>query len=422
MKVLFYAILCYVMTSGGLRIAVLADIHLDERYVETGSQEVFCRENQNRPRAKYSLPGCDSSERLVDAALNSLQREGPYDAVVILGDIGPHSSESLEMTQRAIAAIADKFKRFTEKIPYEQRTVVLPVIGNNDVAPTYSVPTEDEDAQLVFIAEQFKGLMGDEKHKQFRRRGYYSFSFSEHKVTTLVINANYYSVRHDGLGKDPADQLNWLENQLDTAKAKGERVIFISHIPLGVNAYDESEALHPHYTNHIRGILRRYASVILFCLYGHYHNAYPLVLSAGEEPLIPMFICPSIAPSNYNNPGYYIFHISRLHEIDYDHYALSIEAANIQEGIDSNNTGLASFDCLYRFSQRYRPWLGKEALPTARNIGRLYERMLNEDLIWYQVRAATTSMMSERRSDFLQLAVDKEFMNAYNLNSSKQKG
>lgn len=137
-----------------------------------------------------------------------------------------------------------------------------------------------------------------------------------------------------------------------------------------------------------------------------------------EEPLVPMFICPSIAPSNYNNPGYYVFHISPLHEVDYDHYALNIEAANMQHREMHNSTELASFDCLYRFSQRYRPWLGLRALPTAQNIAHLYEHMLNDDFVWYQVRAATTSMLSERRLDFLQMAVDKAFMDAYNLSNS----
>lgn len=418
MKALFYIGLCCAMASGGLSITVLADIHLDERYIETGSQEVFCRENQDRPEAKYSLPGCDSSESLVDAALASLQKEGPYNVVVVLGDIGPHSSESPEMTQRAIKAIADKLRRLFINKPPEQEMIILPVIGNNDVFPTYAVPTEDGDPQLLFVADQFKDLMTTEGYRQFQRRGYYSVPLSKHRVTFLVINANYYSVRHRELGEDPADQFKWVENQMIEAKAKGYRVILISHIPFGVNVYDESEALHSQYTDRIRSILRRYASTVLACLYGHYHSAYPLVLSAGEEPLVPMFICPSIAPSNYNNPGYYVFHISPLHEVDYDHYALNIEAVNMQHRGMHNSTGLASFDCLYRFSQRYRPWLGLRALPTAQNIARLYEHMLNDDFVWYQVRAATTSMLSERRLDFLQMAVDKAFMDAYNLSNS----
>lgn len=419
MKVLFFYIgLACAMASSNLRITVLADIHLDERYIETGSQEAFCRESQNRPKAKYSLPGCDSSESLVDAALASLQNEGPYNVVVILGDIGPHSSESLEMTQRAIKAIADKLKGLFINRALEQQIVILPVIGNNDVFPTYTVPIKDSDPQLLFVADQFKDLMTIEGYKQFQRRGYYSVPLSEYRVTFLVINANYYSVRHKELEEDPADQFKWLENQMIEAKAKGYRVILISHIPFGVNVYDESEALHSQYTDRIRSILRRYASIVLVCLYGHYHSAYPLVLSAGEEPLIPMFICPSIAPSNYNNPGYYVFHVSPFHEIDYDHYALNIEAANIQYRITPNSTGLASFDHLYRFSQRYRPWLGLRALPTAQNIARLYAHMLNDDFVWYQVRTATTSMLSERRLDFLQIAVDKTFIDAHDLNTS----
>lgn len=419
MKDVLYIALCCVLAFSDLRVAVLADIHIDERYVETSSHEVFCRENQNRPAAKYSLPGCDSSESLVDAALANLQKEGPHDVIVVLGDIGPHSSESLEMTQRSIAIIAEKLKHSIADSSNEQRAIVLPVIGNNDVFPTYSVPMEDGDPQLMFMADQFKDLMTTGGHKQFQRKGYYSISLSEHRISFLVINANYYSARHSGLGDDPADQFKWLEDQLDTAKTRGRRVVLISHIPLGVNVYDESEALRSHYSNRIRSILRRYASTILFCLYGHYHSAYPLVLSAGEEPLVPMFICPSIAPSNYNNPGYYVFHISSLHEFDYDHYALSIEAANMQGRADPDTTKLAPFEWLYRFTQRYRPWLGKKALPTAQGIARLYECMLDDDFIWHHIRAASTSMLSERRSDFLQMAVDKNFMNAYNLSSSK---
>lgn len=419
MKIALCVALYCVLASNDLRIAVLADIHIDERYVETGSHEVFCRETQNRPAAKYSLPGCDSSESLIDAALETLQDEGSYDVIVVLGDIGPHSSESLEMTQRSIAVIADKLRNFTISSSNEQQTIVLPIIGNNDVFPTYSVPTEDGDSQLVFIAEQFKDLMTIGGYKQFQRRGYYSVSLPENRIIFLIINANYYSVHHSGLEDDPADQFKWLEDQLNMAKTKGRRVIFISHIPLGVNIYDESEALHPHYTNRIRSIFRKYASTILFCLYGHYHSAYPLVLSVGEEPLIPMFICPSIAPSNYNNPGFYVFHTSSLYEVDYDHYALSIESANIRARIDHDSTKLVPFHRLYKFSQRYRPWLGKMALPTAQNIARLYECMLDDDFIWHHVRAATTSMLSERQSDFLQMAVDKDFIDAYNLGSSR---
>ena len=55
-------------------------------------------------------------------------------------------------------------------------------------------------------------------------------------MVLLVLNSLYWSVAVDHsaeISQKAVQQLTWLENQLELAKRRGQKVILASHIPAG---------------------------------------------------------------------------------------------------------------------------------------------------------------------------------------------
>jgi len=148
-------------------------------------------------------------------------------------------------------------------------------------------------------------------------------------------------------------QVAWLTTQLKSAKASGEHVWVMAHIPPGFNAYStankgdictdgdkpseflSSEALGDAFTN--------YTSTITLILLGHTHMD-EMRLYSSNSGAIPARLTPSITPVDGNNPSFTIGVVDpkKAELLDYTVYAAS------------NQTGIGTtWSEEYDFSKTY---------------------------------------------------------------------
>ena len=149
--------------------------------------------------------------------------------------------------------------------------------------------------------------------------------FEARKYTTCKGNTS------DREGKQ---QVEWLTKQLKAAKAKGEHVWVMAHIPPGIDAYStatkgnlcsdgdkpsvflNSEALGDAFTD--------YTSTISLVLLGHTHMD-EMRLYSSAAGAVPARLTPSITPVNGNNPSFTIgvADPKKAELLDYTVYAAS---------------------------------------------------------------------------------------------------
>ncbi|TNJ27619.1 Acid sphingomyelinase [Giardia muris] len=375
-----------------LRVAVLADLHLDPAFVGTGTGTSLCRRPSTEQPAPLSRAGCDSSRRLVELTLDALEDVGPIDAIFYLGDLGPHQVGSVKALQQAFDEARELLER--SEVP------IFPVLGNNDVHPNYHVKERDDPLVRAY-ADVFRSRMGDAAYHSFCQYGYYAVDLGEFRV--VALNTVHYSPRAPSRPEDSDQQLEWLNETLRTAEIEGRKVIILTHTPFGINAHDGTITTRDTPTLRFRALVRRYRRTLSLILHGHYHAAYPASIAIGTRVLVPVLVCPSIAPSNDNDPGFYILELDSPDAPDYLHYALDLAEANAALRAGE----LPQYALIYRFSQRYAPWLGRECPLTSTCIERLYQLTPARPSLWSQLAAAATGLRCDRRRPFLCSAVSE---------------
>jgi len=102
----------------------------------------------------------------------------------------------------------------------------------------------------------------------FRRGAYYATHLLP-GLKLISLNMNYCNNQNWWLllnTTDPADELTWLINELQTSELLGEKVYIIGHIPPGSN-----DCLQIWSQNFYR-IVNRFESTIVSQFYGHTHQ------------------------------------------------------------------------------------------------------------------------------------------------------
>lgn len=128
------------------------------------------------------------------------------------------------------------------------------------------------------------------------------------------------------------EQLIWLRNHLEMARAKDQKVWLIYHIPPGTDVYKtvRSNSLAQNWSDSANMVflelIREYKDVVTAQFGGHTHKD-SFALIQGEDPAKPVsFIhtTPSISMSNRNYPGYHHIKVSTDFEVQgYDAYYLN---------------------------------------------------------------------------------------------------
>lgn len=276
----------------------------------------------------------DSNFPLFRSALAAMKRQNASPAfMIITGDFLCHNFQS-NFAQYA-PAYPDSLKSFTSKTirfmamlfnQYFPKTIVLPVLGNNDsFCGDYMV--EPDGQFLAMFAKAWVPLQRNHNLKAdkafvtaFSKGGYYTYSLRDGSGAKLVmLNTVFFSYRYTNCGtptENPAAiELNWLSGVLKQSKLQKSKLWLAAHIPPGIDVNSTLNGKGT-CTQNIRTMLNdscnqvylqlltRYAPVIKAGFAGHTHmDDFRLLYNKGI-PISFMHITPAVSPLFGNNPGF----------------------------------------------------------------------------------------------------------------------
>lgn len=171
---------------------------------------------------------------------------------------------------------------------------------------------------------------------QFAKAGYYSVDLSS-KLRLLVLNTVLFSTKAKGKGVSEAAsvEIDWLQQQLVSAKRDGKKVLIAMHIPPGIDIYASLkfrlfrmiELWNLPYIEQYEKLLGMYAPQIVAIFAGHLHYNLLQALSLGDGKSVPMVGAPSISPFYGNNPSFNVYVFSsdtyQLEKVDDFNYPIS---------------------------------------------------------------------------------------------------
>jgi len=150
----------------------------------------------------------------------------------------------------------------------------------------------------------------------------------------LSLNMNYCNNKNWWLllnSTDPAQELQWLVYELQSAELKGEKVHILGHIPPG-----HSDCLKVWSHNYYR-IVNRYEATIAGQFFGHTHfDEYEVFydeIYRGRATSIA-YIGPSVTPYYGLNPGYRVYHVDGNYAgttrtvLDHETWIMDLQEAN----------------------------------------------------------------------------------------------
>ena len=266
---------------------------------------------------------------LADAA----RREANPDFVLFTGDIIAHEFQS----RFGVSSPTPEYEAFVLKsVRYVLGLIrdtfpgkpVYFTLGNNDsYCGDYKVAPEG-----AFLADT-AALIADELLKDppaaadYRRGGYYSVAVPGLErsrmvaVNTILFSRNYEDPCGPKLSYDPAEaQLRWLDTTLAAAKARGERVWLLLHVPPGVDVYSTLKGVEGGKVNEVTPmwqperlasfleLVARYPRTIRAAYAGHTHmDNFRLVEDAKGRAEAYVHIGPAVSPQFGNNPAYGVY-------------------------------------------------------------------------------------------------------------------
>ena len=322
---------------------------------------------QHTCRAK----GIDTPMPLLTSSLSAEQKEMPHPLfVTVSGDLMAHQFDckfktlALKATEADYSAFAAKTVAFValELKHTFPGTPIYFALGNNDSGcKDYA-----EDTNSAFLQGDAQSFATDAENpvisQQFSQLGDYNIALPapfEHK-RLIVLQDIFESKKFTTCDGTPdktaaAKQIDWLRAQLAAAKAKGEHVWVMAHIPPGIDAYSTftkgpsvcttSEPALFLNNSALGDTLAEYAGTISLGLFGHTHMDEMKLLHNATGQSVPIKLVPSITPVNGNNPAFTVAkvdpHTATL--IDYTVYSAS------------NQTGInTTWSKEYTYSSTYK--------------------------------------------------------------------
>jgi sphingomyelin phosphodiesterase acid-like 3 len=248
---------------------------------------------------------------------------------------------------------------------------VYVALGNNDSGCGDYQLDEASDFLLEtgkIVAEGLPPLQRQHALKQSWAGGYYSVAMAEPMRGTrlIVVNDLFFSGKYSSCAGKPdlaaaSAQLSWLAQQLGDARAAGQKVWVMGHIPPGIDPYSTVAKFRDVCggkapvtflaSDKMADLLVEYADVVLLGIFAHTHmDEMRLLKPEGSEPpagaghQVAIKMVSSISPVDGNIPSFTVARVNPSSSVlmDYD----VVEASN-QTGIDTHWT------TEYNFGQTY---------------------------------------------------------------------
>lgn len=279
-----------------------------------------------------SIPGADTNYPLFKLALASIRQNlGSSQVVVYSGDLLGHniatnyqtnsgSSDTTamqEFTKKTASFVMQQIRKSAGDIP------VVFAVGNCDSYTGYG----PDSVFLDSTAEIYYSLMlnGTANHQEFldtfKTAGYYSVELFEKRLMVIALNTILCSTMVPGDNSGLVDpQLLWFEAKLASAKAAGQKVWLVMHVPVGAFVSQTAGTINAdgqistaammwgtEYQNTLLTTLSKYPGLLSMCIAGHTHMDEYRIMS----PDYVLEIAPGISPVFGNDPAYKVFTIDR---------------------------------------------------------------------------------------------------------------
>jgi sphingomyelin phosphodiesterase acid-like 3 len=306
--------------------------------------------------------GEDTPYPLLRASLDAMRsREAAPGFVTVTGDLIAHQFTCRYQTlfpgsnQQSYETFVEKTIQFVvEQLRGEfPGTPVYISLGNNDSdCGDYRLDAGGSflSKTAALVAEGLPAGLRQDVVREFPAGGYYSVAMEPlRRARVIVLNDIYLSPRYATCkgAADPAPgnaELGWLEKQLSEARAAGQKVWVMGHIPPGVNTYSTVTKLidvcakepAEMFLNSERldDILAQYADVVRLGLFAHTHMDEMRVIgpdgthggftggaAAAHEVAVKMVS--SVSPVDGNNPSFTVARVDRATAVLKD-YAVGV--------------------------------------------------------------------------------------------------
>ncbi|CAN5407661.1 hypothetical protein BH09BAC6_BH09BAC6_12240 [soil metagenome] len=325
-------------------IISVSDIHFDPFYDPSLMSKLITSDYKLWPGifgsstiTQFSPYKSDSNFPLFKSALAAMQQQNPGPGfIVITGDFLCHDFTG-QYGQYG-SAYPDSMKSFTAKTikfmamlfdQYFPKTVVLPVLGNNDsYCGDYMI--EPAGPFLNMFAKAWVPLQRNNSPaadinfvNAFSKGGYYTFPIPGSPGGMLVLlNTVFFSKKYVNYcgsmpGNPAGDELTWLGGIFKQNKVIKSKLWLVCHIPPGIDAYLSSQPGQGSCAQNIHAMWKDSSNKVFLDLVtknaafihagfaGHTHmDDFRVFYNKAGTPVSFLHITPAISPYFGNNPGF----------------------------------------------------------------------------------------------------------------------
>jgi len=330
-----------------LKVLHLSDTHFDPYYHEGShaacSEPLCCRLTDGIPNSPSDGAGrwgdyrkCDTPRKTIESMLAHIANyHQDIDFVIWTGDLPPHDVWNQSRSDN-LYVLRETVRQLSFYLP---KARIFPALGNHESSPVNSFPPPNVEAQYAMdwlydeLDLLWRRWLPDSTSPTVRRGAFYSVLASP-GFRIISLNMNYCNNKNWWLllnSTDPAQELQWLIYELQSAELKGEKVHILGHIPPG-----HSDCLKVWSHNYYR-IVNRYEATIAGQFFGHTHfdefEVFYDETYRGRASSVA-YIGPSVTPYYGLNPGYRIYHVdgnyagSTRTVLDHETWIMDLQEAN----------------------------------------------------------------------------------------------
>ncbi|XP_064626795.1 acid sphingomyelinase-like phosphodiesterase 3b [Lineus longissimus] len=324
----------------------ITDLHHDPKYSIHGNRYNNCHQqgvsaDGTKPEdwpGMFGDPRCEAPWSLVESTIAAMKEIHPSpDFVLWTGGMGP---VTYQVAQSQLTA---DIKAATDLLTVTfNETYVIPVLGNDDIAPSSQMPPLDGAYYQDILKNGGWGkILPSDAQTTFGKGGYYSLMIKP-GLSLVVLNTNlYYTLNHlTKQMRDPAGMLAWLRQYLEQQRHIKHKVILAGHVPPGAHEGTANTFhMYPQFNQDYVDIVRSYSDVIGAQIFAHERNdTLRLFLGLDGKPINVGILAPSVSPYAYPknqentkaNPGIRLVKYDRDNGniLDIFQYYLDLNTAN----------------------------------------------------------------------------------------------
>jgi sphingomyelin phosphodiesterase acid-like 3 len=343
-------------------VVMLSDLHFDPFYDPAKFSELrsapisawpaILSKPESASRAKNfadlqnecGVRGVDSPWPLVVGSLRQAKQQQPAPLfVTVSGDLLAHGfickfrrlapsaspAEASGFASKAVSLLAQQLHGAFPSAP------VYLTLGNNDSGCGDYIDSPDS-AFLKAAGISFAGDIPDSTSRRafaatFSRLGDYTVMLPApmNNARLIVVQNIFESAHYRECDGDPnpapaAEQIEWLRKQLTDARAAGEQVWVMAHIPPGVDIYttyhrylfapgEACNVKQPQMylsSNALGDTIAEFGDIVRLAIFAHSHMDEIKILNGPNGAAVPAKLVPSISPINGNEPAFMIAQVS----------------------------------------------------------------------------------------------------------------